>query len=257
MDTLPGRLFDVLERDYDIGSVQRVTPIRSGPGSIAWRVNANLGTFCLKEHKRSPIERVREEHALIGAMRNAGYHLIPNVVPNNYSSTVTVSDDRVFALYDYVFSDPPFDWTNGKWGLGDCVTAGAALKEFHQWAAIASGGKPFIHGDFHPGNVLFKSASLVAVLDLDYCRIGNLRDDLAYGAALFGLNIANASYSQEKAEAFWKGYNRESAATVPPLGTIRMEIRASIQVVADWLAEQGDMQDLFDKTMAILSDLPD
>lgn len=37
----------------------------------------------------------------------------------------------------------------------------------------------FVHGDFTPGNILVDKGELTAVLDFEYARLGQARDELA------------------------------------------------------------------------------
>ncbi|MBY0358886.1 MAG: aminoglycoside phosphotransferase family protein [Candidatus Obscuribacterales bacterium] len=42
-----------------------------------------------------------------------------------------------------------------------------------------------IHGDYHPGNLIFNQDQVVAIVDFDYCRFGAVEQDLAYACWMF------------------------------------------------------------------------
>lgn len=73
--------------------------------------------------------------------------------------------------------------------------------------------KQVVHGDWHPGNMLFHNASLVAVLDFDSTRVGSAVTDLANGMLQFSIvggrpNPANwpAYLDQTRLVQFLNGY---------------------------------------------------
>jgi Ser/Thr protein kinase RdoA (MazF antagonist) len=45
-----------------------------------------------------------------------------------------------------------------------------------------------LHGDFHPGNCLFRGEQLRAIIDFEYVHRGSPIFDLAYGGVMFGTN---------------------------------------------------------------------
>ena len=54
-----------------------------------------------------------------------------------------------------------------------------------------------VHGDFHPGNVLFDGDKALCVIDMDYAYCGQPSFDLAYACITFG---------QDRAQALVEGY---------------------------------------------------
>jgi Ser/Thr protein kinase RdoA (MazF antagonist) len=75
-----------------------------------------------------------------------------------------------------------------------------------------------LHGDYHPGNLLFKSSSKVAgVVDYDDLQIGQRVQDVAYGALTFALGsekenaaaVDESVVSEQRLSAFLKAYERE------------------------------------------------
>lgn len=53
----------------------------------------------------------------------------------------------------------------------------------------------FIHGDYHPGNLLYNQDQVIAIVDFDYCRFGTVEQDLAYACWMFA-----AGWSMNKKE---------------------------------------------------------
>lgn len=74
-----------------------------------------------------------------------------------------------------------------------------------------------VHGDWHPGNMLFKRDAVVAVVDYDSCHVGRSVTDLANGALQFSLTTAEriadwpAEAARDRFDAFVAGYG-ESAS---------------------------------------------
>lgn len=71
-----------------------------------------------------------------------------------------------------------------------------------------------VHGDFHPGNLLFDDKSVLALIDWEYAAIGSGLFDLCYGLFFFTLqpqflNEKSADlFSPQKTEAFLEAYSR-------------------------------------------------
>jgi Ser/Thr protein kinase RdoA (MazF antagonist) len=69
------------------------------------------------------------------------------------------------------------------------------------------------HGDFHPGNILFSTGSILAVVDWEYMSVGSSMLDLGYALFMFCLQppmdgiIDQELFSSRKTEAFLDGYN--------------------------------------------------
>lgn len=74
--------------------------------------------------------------------------------------------------------------------IGDLPQAKSAHLIHCLQKALSDAGKTAqsyspIHGDFHPGNVLFSKGSVRAVIDWDFSRLGDLLFDLAYARLMF------------------------------------------------------------------------
>lgn len=75
-----------------------------------------------------------------------------------------------------------------------------------------------VHGDWHPGNVIFRADEPVAVCDFDNTRLGSREREVAQGLAQFSLKrgLSGESPSRWTAEAdfdrlaaHWRGYTQE------------------------------------------------
>ncbi|MBU6455821.1 MAG: phosphotransferase [Cyanobacteria bacterium REEB67] len=65
--------------------------------------------------------------------------------------------------------------------------------------------RTIVHGDFHPGNVLFIGAEAQYAIDLDYAHIENPLYDLAYATLMFGDKRSDALLRGYQSEATWEG----------------------------------------------------
>jgi Ser/Thr protein kinase RdoA (MazF antagonist) len=70
--------------------------------------------------------------------------------------------------------------------LADAYDAAASSVEA---AGIARWPHQIIHGDWHPGNMLFKGSRVAAVIDYDTARLGPRAVDLANGALQFSITM--------------------------------------------------------------------
>lgn len=78
-----------------------------------------------------------------------------------------------------------------------------------------------IHGDWHPGNLLFDGPRIVGLLDFDSVRIGARALDLGYGCLQFSLTRPEgesgawpAHADEGRLEAFFRGYDTGTAGVV-------------------------------------------
>jgi hypothetical protein len=75
--------------------------------------------------------------------------------------------------------------------------------------AVPCAEKLMIHGDFHPGNVLFRNEKAVCVIDWDYAHLEDPLLELAYGLIMFSGKFGSTDHDfldQEIANAFLSGY---------------------------------------------------
>jgi homoserine kinase type II len=106
------------------------------------------------------------------------------------------------------------------------VDAAQRVKE----AGYESWPRTVLHGDWHPGNVLFRDGEVVAVLDFDSARIEPRMADVANGALQFSLTMTDPDdplrwperLDVERMRAFLRGC--DSAAGEPIRGVERQAI---------------------------------
>jgi len=65
-----------------------------------------------------------------------------------------------------------------------------------------------IHGDYQPGNLVFKGNKVAGIFDFDLCVYGPLIWDLGFALAHFGFHMNNTNH-EEICEAFIYGYYKE------------------------------------------------
>ena len=53
----------------------------------------------------------------------------------------------------------------------------------------------FVHGDFHHGNILVKNGRIVGFIDLDWCRVSSIYEDLAFTLMMLLRDYENWSYA--------------------------------------------------------------
>jgi len=57
----------------------------------------------------------------------------------------------------------------------------ASFRRVEAFSGLYTSGEAcFVHGDFHHGNVLAHDGDVVGFIDLDWCRVGNLFEDLGF-----------------------------------------------------------------------------
>lgn len=85
-----------------------------------------------------------------------------------------------------------------------------AQKNFGRLFRGASGFKNWalIHGDYHPGNLIFENNRLVGIFDFDQCGYGPLLWDVGFALAHFGFNLHHVPHEEIRAN-FLRGYLKE------------------------------------------------
>ncbi|MDD4989486.1 MAG: aminoglycoside phosphotransferase family protein [Candidatus Pacebacteria bacterium] len=74
---------------------------------------------------------------------------------------------------------------------------------------FAESEKCFVHGDYHPGNTIFKGSKVVGLLDLDWSRKGYGIEDLAYTVMMFlrDYRLPKFLFKKEKLANYIKWYD--------------------------------------------------
>jgi Ser/Thr protein kinase RdoA (MazF antagonist) len=111
-----------------------------------------------------------------------------------------------------------------------------------------------VHGDWHPGNLVFEQGRIIAVLDFDASRIAPRVIDLANGALQFSMTLHATSpvdwpvgLDLDRLRAFLRAYDRAEGATLSPpeLGAIPwLMIEALIAEAAPPIAATGRFANL-------------
>lgn len=122
-----------------------------------------------------------------------------------------------------------------------------ALFDHYYARTFGSSSEPqwvLIHGDYHPGNVLFRNGEAVAIVDMDYMQIGPTLYDLGYGAFLFG----QCGTRPDLMESLIAGYFAQQSVELKVPQDIHSWIILSALVVTGWLigeavAAKGTKQD--------------
>lgn len=66
--------------------------------------------------------------------------------------------------------------------------------------------KTIVHGDYHPGNVIFKEGTVKAVIDFDYLQVGHPLRDISYALVTFARKNAAHKLDYKCCSSFLKGY---------------------------------------------------
>lgn len=77
--------------------------------------------------------------------------------------------------------------------------------------------KALVHGDWHPGNMIYQGDEIVAVCDFDSTRLGSRLRELAQGLLYFSLR-SDSSVEPDRAllDAFWDGYRSTEPKEIEP-----------------------------------------
>jgi Ser/Thr protein kinase RdoA (MazF antagonist) len=109
------------------------------------------------------------------------------------------------------------------------------LDEVLQGCSEVPGGRILLHGDYHPGNVLYRGDKLVAILDLDYTYRAPANYDAGYALYMFCRKRVGGGEDRidgKAAAAFLQGFNEEPFKQVQPF------LDLAPFVVGYWLLEQ-------------------
>ncbi len=101
-----------------------------------------------------------------------------------------------------------------------------------------AGDRGLVHGDWHPGNLVFRADEPVAVCDFDHARLGSRTREVAQGLAQFSLTRGGADPAErwpaeadlDRLAAHWRGY----ASTAPR----PVDARAAVGLVPGVLIDE-------------------
>jgi len=240
---------------------------------------------------------------MLGCLR-AGVCVPPLVGTRDQNNSMVQIDDRVYELFVYIEgqADPRtpaaaeragrllgelhgamdtvmrggIGWTPPSEGAPidparadraglDKEIAGPVRGLLERVAALAAGGEPgLVHGDWHPGNVIFRGDEPVAVCDFDNTRMGSREREVAQGLAQFSLvrgapGEPPARWAGEadlaRLASHWRGYLALAPARLDPRRVVGLmpgvlmeeaiasghpEIVLAVLRKAQWLEDRRD-----------------
>lgn len=199
--------------------------------------------------------RVAFSHEIVLGVRGLGVCVPPIVGTREQNNSMVQIDDRIYELFVYIDARPDPGTRDASHGAGavlgelhgamdrvlasgpsfpaptegpaidptradragvDTEIAGSVRGVLERAAAFGVGAEPaLVHGDWHPGNVLFVGDEPVAVCDFDAVRVGSRERELAQGVAQFSLRRAEQGEPParwpndadlDRAAAHWRGY---------------------------------------------------
>ena len=82
-------------------------------------------------------------------------------------------------------------------------------------------GPAIVHGDWHPGNMIFDGPEIISICDFDNCRKGSRDRELAQALVYLSMKRPNADQipseaSTEHMRAVWEGYTSRSSVDLNP-----------------------------------------
>lgn len=223
----PGR--DSLERVAFTHRVQRVLaeagyplprliPQRSGEGTfLAFNERVYELFECITgqpfDHSASAAfesgQLLARLHAILSSIAAASapqhhsYHCLPGVPANLAFIPHRLSDDTLNPVCAF---------------LSQAYERAAQAADAH---GLASWPRQLIHGDWHPGNVLFKQGKAAAVIDYDTVREASRVLDLANGALQFSVTRTTGepeswpdAPDEERLKRFCQGYDSQAKPAV-------------------------------------------
>ncbi len=147
----------------------------------------------------------------------SGYHRSPHIIPNLAYIPHRLRDDSLLGLIDSL--------RESYMRAGERVEA----------AGLAEWPRQIIHGDWHPGNMLFKESRIVAVIDYDTARVQPRVLDIANGMLQFSITRAGedpltwpAEPDEGRLKRFCRGYDSKADPMIS---------KAELQTLPDLMIE--------------------
>lgn len=156
----------------------------------------------------------RDQHAHQSGALLAQVHAVMDTLRTRFEPAVeaaTIDTSRLRALASRAATLPP--------GLGDSLTR---LMGYGEELARSNAPRPaLVHGDWHPGNMIFRGDQLVAICDFDNTRVGSRPREVAQ--AMVHTSLLPPEPGQTAARvapepgldalvAFWRGYRGQQGA---------------------------------------------
>ncbi len=115
--------------------------------------------------------------------------------------------------------------------------------------SFAGTNRQLIHGDFHPGNLLFWHEKPVAIIDFEYLSMGSSFYDLAYSLVMFcshwsetGSDCIDGSLDAGKMQNFMNGYLEAAQLpedAYPSFELLQQYMQLAAAICLTWFLEQG------------------
>ena len=243
------------------------------------------------------------QSVMLGCLR-AGVCVPPLVGTRDHNNSMVQIDDRVYELFVYIEGRPdprtaaaaeragrllgelhaamdgvmragvgwaapaegaPIDPGRADRAGLDREIAGPVRGLLGRVAAFGAGGEAaLVHGDWHPGNVIFRGDEPVAVCDFDNTRMGSREREVAQGLAQFSLVRAApgepparwaGEADLERLAAHWRGYVASAPSALDPrrvvglmpgvlmeeaIGSGHAEVVWAVLRKAQWLEDRRD-----------------
>ncbi|MCA9291391.1 MAG: phosphotransferase, partial [Phycisphaerales bacterium] len=180
--------------------------------------------FCPGRHASRTASHARRAGELMGRMHRllvdcrptfdspvGSYHDVPGA-----GATIRSLPDRILAR------EPDLDRAELRRTSAFLVEVYEEATEQVRVAGFRSFGREIIHGDYHPGNLLFRGEEIAALLDFDSARIEPRLVDVANGALQFAMEMTDPTDPRdwpdgldgERIHAFVGGYDAGAGAAL-------------------------------------------
>jgi Ser/Thr protein kinase RdoA (MazF antagonist) len=209
---------DEVQSHYDIGPVHYAKPLSAGNRRVPKMIiTSDQGKFLLKRRPKAKdvLQRVAFAHAVQNDLAQVAFPVTSLMTTRDHktilqlgnhiyecfrfvpglrydgSAAATVDAGRQLAnLHGYLADfaceyEPPTGSFHDSSIVRNCLDNNSAASVirlgFHYWP------NHVVHGDWHPGNMLFADQKLIAVLDFDSTRLAPLVTDVANGVLQFSI----------------------------------------------------------------------
>lgn len=260
-------LDEVLGR-YELGAVRSVREVPLGtPASPKAVVDCARGRMLLKRRARGvdAPELVAFAHEVLLGCQARGVCVPPLVGTRDENNSMVQLDDRIYELFVYIEGAPDprtpasaercgallaelhgaMDALTTRWAApveaavidpsrADRAGVDAEIRAgvrgvLERAGAHAGADRALVHGDWHPGNIVFLGDEPVAACDFDNARSGSRAREVAQGLAQFSLRRGApgdtpdkwpAEADLDRLAAHWRGYRDARPDATPDPGAV-------------------------------------
>jgi homoserine kinase type II len=156
LEFLTAQVAELVSSEYDLGEVVGVDQILGGFENLSFGVrtrdDAGEHRHFVRKYKHGTVEReIRYEHALVGHIRDKGFHLAAEVFRTRGGDTLARREElrdgervpRFFAIYEMLEGENKYTWVQNRCTDAEYADAARVLARFHQAAC-----------DFDPGDLV-------------------------------------------------------------------------------------------------------